>query len=138
MIRRDVVQQLDRQNNINTTKSLAWLGVDILRTSRRSNQIDASNVTTRLADGQSWVTKVVPSSPAAQAGIQALQLCPQNATLIAGEAIVNIAGNSVTSWADLDMDNRRVGEQVALTLENIQGERRVVYVTLSRRPKASI
>lgn len=108
------VAQIIRNDN-NATRAL--LGVDILR----ENPQD-----------KNWVAHVRPGSPASQEGIRGMSLDKKNATVTYGDAIVNIGGRDVTNFQQLqeDLDQRRPGEQIMVTLENRQAERRVIYVTL--------
>merc|ERR1711862_274375 len=82
-----------------------------------------------------WVTKVQEGSPAAVAGIQPIEVLP-NGTVAYGDAVVSIGGNNLSNFQELqaELDTRRDGEEVVVTLENILGERRVVYVKLGARP----
>ena len=56
-----------------------------------------------------------------------------------GDAIVNVGGNVVTNYEELQAQlvDRVKGEKIALTLENAEGKRRVVYLTLGERPSPS-
>ena len=66
------------------------------------------------------------------AGIQPL-LLDQDGRLESGDCIVAIGGNSVESFEELqaDLETRAKGEELAITLQNLQGERRVVYLKLT-------
>ena len=89
-----------------------------------------------MAKSNNWVTEVERKSPAYDAGIRPLVIT-QNGTIEYGDAIVAVGGNEVANFEELQMqlENRVVGEQVALTVQNADNERRVVYVTLSLKPE---
>jgi S1-C subfamily serine protease len=132
------VQQMirqDRQQMGMNKKSKGWLGVSILRQSLNKDAI-ASNGTP-LAKLATWVTKVDRNSPASDAGIRSLFINDMG-RVIYGDAIVAVGGNEVSTLEELQtqLEDRVVGEQVALTVEDGTGDRRVVYVTLSQRPNS--
>lgn len=82
---------------------------------------------------QTWISRVEPSSPASEAGLQAVQIDPKTCCLKSGEAIVAWNGKPLEGWRDLckEIDRCVGGEQINLTLENIHQERRVVYLTMN-------
>jgi hypothetical protein len=51
------------------------------------------------------------------------------------QTICLVAGNEVMTFAELhaELEHRIPGEKLSLTVENCEGERRVVYVTLSQK-----
>ena len=53
-----------------------------------------------------------------------------------GDRIVAVNGNNVSNALDLKCEtkSRIVGEQITITVENTNGERRVTYVTLGEKP----
>jgi len=85
---------------------------------------------------KNWISKVERKSPAAEAGMRAMRVFEQDASVTYGDAIVAVGGNDVSTFVDLESElNKRVpGEQIQITLEDKQGERRVVYLTLAERP----
>jgi S1-C subfamily serine protease len=120
MIRRDVRR-----------KQRTTLGVAIWKRSSSSSGGGGG-----LLGNKNWITRVQPNSPAAKAGMKALQLNPATGCLQGGDAIVAInSGSSLETYADLCTALERCvpGEQLAVTLENcVDGERRVVYLTLEQ------
>lgn len=118
-----VVDRIIREDVFQSTKrDLAYLGVAIAKGGK-------------VFDEKCWVSKVERGSPAAEAGIRSMRLDRQNAKARYGDAIVAIGGNEISSYAALlkEIDSRKPSEQVAVTLENADGERRVVYATLRQR-----
>ena len=92
---------------------------------------------TTLADclsGNLWVSAVVSGSPADQVGVVPLQIL-QDGQLQLGDCIVAVGGKTVETFPELqkEMDTRVDGEEVAITLADAQGERRVVYMKLESK-----
>jgi S1-C subfamily serine protease len=79
---------------------------------------------------------VEPDSPAGRAGIVPIRIL-ETGVVELGDAIVAVAGNDVSTWEELQnqLKDRVTGENVALTLENANGQRRVVYVVLEDNPQ---
>ncbi len=59
-----------------------------------------------------------------------------NGNVILGDRLVDIGGKPIWNGNDFknEMKERVEGERVALTVENSQGEKRVVYVKLGKIP----
>ena len=114
----------DKAMTIGRIRGKGWLGVSIVE----------QNGENKLSD-KNWVAKVEVNSPASIAGIRSLQVL-DNGTVLYGDAIVAIGGNEVANFVDLQEELKRcvVGENLAVTVENADGERRVVYVKLEARP----
>jgi S1-C subfamily serine protease len=140
-------QQTDPTTGSRRRKDQVWLGVTIIRHpiqtltsvgNNNDNDGNNNNQTTTytvspLAKYQNWILNVEANSPAAAAGLQGIQLQP---VIQLGDAIVALGGNDVITFEDLvtDLSTRVVGEQLAITVENSVGDRRVVYVTLGKWP----
>jgi 2-alkenal reductase len=118
-----VVRDMIRQDRLKDSK-LGWLGVSIVK----------SNTSDKLKEN--WVVFVQADSPARMAGIRPLQLSEEG-RLESGECIVAIGGNNLGSYNDLraELEKRVKGEELAVTLEDTQGERRVVYLKLGVMPQ---
>jgi S1-C subfamily serine protease len=118
-----VVRNMIRQDRLHERK-LGWLGVSIVK----------SNTSDKLKGN--WVTCIQPNSPASGAGIQPIQLS-EDGRLGSGDCIVAIGGNSLDDFNDLraELEKRVQGEELAVTLEDTQGERRVVYLKLGTMPQ---
>ena len=97
--------------------------------------------TNRLAQGdKNWILNVAAGSPADQVGMKGITIKKETASVSYGDAIVAVGGNTVSDFADLqnELGQRKVGEQVAVTLEDGEtGERRVVYLFLTEQPESS-
>jgi len=81
-----------------------------------------------------FVEKVVRDSPAMKAGIIPLSM-NRFGQIEVGDRIVGVGGRIIDDPKDLmkDMRSRNEGEKLTLTIENKEGERKVVYVILSSR-----
>jgi PDZ domain-containing secreted protein len=81
------------------------------------------------------VAAVQRNSPAQEAGIRQVRIL-ETGVIEWGDCVVAIGGNEVQTYDELqaELRDRIQGEQVAITLENIKGERRVVYVVLREKP----
>jgi len=123
-----VVDRIIRDDRILNGKrpNRGWLGLSVISQKGSNSKLFEKN----------WVTIVEPSSPASAAGIRPIRIMDDGARIEWGDAIVNIGGNDVPSYESLQAQlvDRIKGEQVAITLEDEQGDRRVVYVTLEARP----
>jgi S1-C subfamily serine protease len=118
MIRRDRIEKGERPDG-------GWLGVSIVKQSSTNSTIGRKN----------WVKDVVADSPASEGGIRPIRIL-ETSVIEWGDAIVAVGGNDVTNFEELlaELVDRAKGEKVALTLEDVGGERRVVYVTLTQKP----
>jgi S1-C subfamily serine protease len=103
------------------------LGVSIITKQNRNSSTILSQ--------KNWVAAVEADSPANEAGVRPIQLL-ESGVIRWGDAIVAVGGKEVATFVELraELDVRIKGEQVALTLEDSEGERRVVYVTLLQKP----
>lgn len=103
-----------------------YLGVQIVKCPA------TPNATSALAS-KNWIARVERGSPAAAAEMRGLRIDEATGRVEYGDAVVAIGGNSVPTFADLqaEIDRRKVGEQVQVTLEDRLGNRRVVYLTLT-------
>ncbi|OEU15721.1 trypsin-like serine protease [Fragilariopsis cylindrus CCMP1102] len=129
IIREDRIQNGLRPNQ-------GWLGISVIRQNININSVNHSNSTLPLAKSKNWVAKVERSSPAYDAGIRSLDIS-LNGVVTYGDAIVAVGGNEVTNFDELQMQLEKcvAGEKVAVTVQDAEGERRVVYVTLAQKPE---
>mmetsp|Transcript_8941 Transcript_8941/g.24782 ORF Transcript_8941/g.24782 Transcript_8941/m.24782 type:complete len:702 (+) Transcript_8941:269-2374(+) len=93
-----------------------------------------------IQDGgrKNWILRVAPHSPADQAGIRGIEFKKNRASIVYGDAIVAVGGNAVPDFAALqeELEQRKVGEQITVTLEDGEtGDRRVVYLFLTEPPE---
>lgn len=114
----------DKANAIGRVRGKGWLGISIVEQNGENNFSE-----------KNYVAMVEANSPAEEAGIKPLQLL-QNGSVEYGDAIVAIGGNEVANFVELQEELKRcvVGEKLAVTVENAEGERRVVYAELETRP----
>lgn len=82
-----------------------------------------------------FLSAVEAGSPAADAGLRPLRISDGASTVTVGDRVVAIGGRPVADGEAFrsDMESRVEGEEVALTVEDGSGERRVVYVKLRRK-----
>uniref|UniRef100_A0A7S4JMY6 PDZ domain-containing protein n=1 Tax=Odontella aurita TaxID=265563 RepID=A0A7S4JMY6_9STRA len=82
-----------------------------------------------------FVAKVREGSPAFKAGMIPLTSDPITGTATPGDRIMAVGGTTVSTNEELMecMRGRVEGEKVDVTLEDREGERRVIYVTLARK-----
>ncbi|GFH51693.1 hypothetical protein CTEN210_08169 [Chaetoceros tenuissimus] len=82
-----------------------------------------------------FVMEVNENSPASEAGIVGI-VKNMPGRVDAGDRIVAVNGNALDNALDLKCEtkSRIVGEQITITVENTNGERRVTYVTLGEKP----
>jgi S1-C subfamily serine protease len=102
----------------------AWLGVKIVR--------HDTMVANETCHGKNWIATVEPGSPAQHAGLRPVRVDSATAS-VSGDSIVAIGGNIITTYDDLvkEMDSRKPGEKVQVTLEEVMsGARRVVEIAL--------
>jgi len=112
-----------------------WLGADIANPDLSLALVKRIKKEKKGSEGIGlFVSKVAEGSPAQKAGLQALTLT-EKGNVVLGDRIVALGGKDISSRNDLeeDMKSRVEGEQVTLTLEDKDGERRVVYITLERK-----
>jgi S1-C subfamily serine protease len=125
-----VVDRIIREDQILGGKrpDKGWLGITVVSQKGSNSTLFEKN----------WVTRVEKGSPAEEAGVRPIRIVDK-ASLEWGDAVVNVGGNEVTTYEELQAQiiDRVKGEQVALTLENAAGEKRVVYITLRERPSPS-
>ena len=120
-----------------------WLGVEVA-----SNSLEEAFrkrlIGTSLSNNVDWigmgafVTTVAVNLPLLldqDRTINATSLFNDN-NIKLGDRIMNVGGNDNANGAELanEMKKRVEGEQITLTVENLEGNKKVVYVTLGRIP----
>jgi S1-C subfamily serine protease len=135
-----IVKRIIREDRIQNglRPDQGWLGISVIRQNINISSVDNSNSTSPLAKSKNWVAKVERNSPAYDAGIRSLNMSP-NGVVTYGDAIVAVGGNEVTNFDELQMQLEKcvAGEIVAVTVRDVEGERRVVYVTLAQKPETN-
>mmetsp|Transcript_15903 Transcript_15903/g.36818 ORF Transcript_15903/g.36818 Transcript_15903/m.36818 type:complete len:506 (+) Transcript_15903:52-1569(+) len=143
---RPVVERILQKDRIENglRPNQGWLGISVVRqevtipeaNASASSSVNGTNCTmTNLAKTKNWVAEVVRNSPAESAGIAPLVLS-SNGSVEYGDAIVAVGGNEVADFEELrtELEKCVVGEQIAITLQDAEDKRRVVYATLERKP----
>ena len=122
-----VVERIIRQDRVKNGErpNQGYLGLSI---------IDQEGKNSKLAQ-KNWVATVQRDSPAQEADIRPVRIL-ETGVIEWGDCVVAIGGNDVETYDELqaELRERIQGEQVTITLENIKGERRVVYVVLGEKP----
>jgi len=82
-----------------------------------------------------WINSVAPGSPAEMAGLRGIQTSVETGLLSFGDSIVAIGGKAVESYVELEQElqSRVRDEEVAITLQNAKGERRISYIKLGSK-----
>ena len=130
-----VVQRILQQDRIENGKrpNVGWLGISVVT---QDVQIPTENSTLPLlAASKNWISSVEANSPAQAAELKPLTI-KDDGNVEYGDAIVAVGGNTVESFEDLrkELETCVAGEQVALTMRDAEEKKRVVYVTLGRKP----
>lgn len=151
-----VVQRILQKDRIENGQrpNQGWLGISVVRqdavvavaaddeepSSSFSDGTNTANSTSSstimpLARSKNWVSRVERNSPAEAAGIRPLVIS-LDGIVDYGDAIVAVGGNEVADFEELrtELEKCVVGEQVALTVRDAEDKKRVVYVTLARKP----
>lgn len=106
-----------------------WIGVDLGSSELKLELSKSLGLSIELPGV--LVANVKPKSPAFEAGIQGLRFSSTGQVEM-GDRIVAIGGNIVNDTKDLENDfkSRVVGEIINMTLETLDGNRRVVEMKL--------
>lgn len=135
----DSIVELDKERQLRNAKrkGRGYLGVEVA-TSSLEESLRQRLVGSRAGADEGgigvFVTSIAADSPLLQDGIDTASVAQGNVHL--GERIINVGGNSIENGREFvsEMKKRVEGEQLSLTVENVQGEKRVLYVTLGRIP----
>ena len=130
IIRKDVASRKQRPQ--------PWLGVSIVKQQQpqQPTTVGAGGDDIAKDKNKNWIASIQPDSPAAKAGIKALQI-QSDGSVQYGDAIVAVGGTLTPTYKELlaALDRCVPGEQLSLTVENgVTGERRVVYLKVGERP----
>jgi S1-C subfamily serine protease len=127
----------ERMNRSANRKGRGWLGIDVAVDSLELSL--QKRLTVKRKEGSSvgaFVTNISPDSPLMQSKSTFDTTTMTNGAIEIGDRIINLGGNEITNGSDLvrELKKRVEGEQIALTVENKEGEKRVVYVSLGKMP----
>lgn len=142
----DEIIELDKQRRLRSAKrkGRGWLGVVVatssLEESLRKRLLSLSHSkqnknVDKMAVGV-FLTSIDPKSPLSTTTPAVSITTITNGNVEIGDRIVSVGGNTIEN-ADAfvkEMKGRVEGENLSLTIENEEGERRVVYVTLDQIP----
>jgi len=135
----DVIIDKDRltiSSSMKRRPSRGWLGIEIV-VDNAVDKVLRQKLQCTIKDSGILVLQVKPDSPAQQAGILGLTFSSGNMGVVdIGDRIIAVAGRTIENRRDLenDLKSRVEGEKLSITLENAQGDRRVVYIMLQRKP----
>ena len=145
----DLIVELDKERQLRLIKrkGRGWLGVEVatsyLEESLRKRLAgkNPSNADDGTGEG-AFITAVAANSPllhnrdgaVVTGAISATSLV--NGGIKIGDRIINVGGSDVANGKDFanEMKKRVEGEQVTLTVDTVEGDASVVYVTLGRIP----
>ena len=135
-----VVQRILQKDRIENgvRPNMGWLGISVVTQSiavpTASNAGDNTTYVQPLVRCKNWIESVEPNSPAEAAELAPLVI--KDGVVMYGDAIVAVGGNEVSDFEELraQLEKCVVGEQVALTVQDAEDKKRVVYATLSRKP----
>ena len=142
----DEIIELDKQRRLRSAKrkGRGWLGAVVatssLEESLRKRLLSLSHSkqnknVDKMAAGV-FLTSIDPKSPLSTTTPAVSITTITNGNVEIGDRIVSVGGNTIEN-ADAfvkEMKGRVEGENLSLTIENEEGERRVVYVTLDQIP----
>lgn len=134
----DVIIDNDRikSSPMKRRPSRGWLGIEIV-VDKAVDELLRKKLRTANKESGIFILKVKSGSPANQAGIKGLTFSSDNAGVIEiGDRIVALGGRTIENKRELenDLKSRVEGEQLSITVENVDGDRRVLYITLERKP----
>merc|ERR1712137_1329695 len=147
-----VVQRILQKDRIENgvRPNMGWPGISVVTqsvvapvTAASSNSSSSGDTNTTVVQPppplvrcKNGIESVEPNSPAEAAELQPLVI--KDGVVEYGDAIVAVGGNQVSDFEELraELEKCVVGEQVALTVQDSEDKKRVVYATLSRKPTA--
>mmetsp|Transcript_8809 Transcript_8809/g.16382 ORF Transcript_8809/g.16382 Transcript_8809/m.16382 type:complete len:575 (-) Transcript_8809:141-1865(-) len=142
----DIIIDLDKERRSRNTnrKGRGWLGADVatgaLEASFRQRLAVSSTMTYDEDGVGAFLTALSVGSPLLEKpdghekSIETTSIANGNIRL--GDRVVNVGGNQIANGNEFvsEMKRRVEGEQLSLTVQNTDGEKRVEYVTLGRIP----
>jgi S1-C subfamily serine protease len=135
----DGIIEKDRLKSSSSTKrrpSRGWLGVEIVADTAVDEAL-RKKLRTANKDHGVFILNVKPGSPAFDAGIQGLTFPSDDSGVMdIGDRIIALGGRTIENRRDLETDlkSRVEGEQLSITVENANGDRRVLYIALKQKP----
>ncbi len=146
--RTDLIVELEkeRQLRLSKRKGRGWLGVEVatssLEESLRKRLLGDSPSNADWVGKGAFVMAVAINSPLFQDQAGTSLTSAINAASLAdgsikiGDRIINVGGSDIANGKEFanEMKKRVEGEQITLTVENVEGDKRVVYVALGKIP----
>ena len=138
----DKIIELDKQRRLRNAKrkGRGWLGAAVATSSLEESlrkRLLSSLKQNKNSDEVvgAFITSIDTKSPLmSQEGVSTTSITNGNVQI--GDRIVSVGGNAIENAEAFvtEMKGRVEGENLSLTIENVSGERRVVYVTLGQIP----
>lgn len=138
----DKIIELDKQRRLRSAKrkGRGWLGAAVatssLEQSLRKRLLSISFEQNKNSGQEvgAFITSIDTKSPLTEEGVSITSITNGNVEI--GDRIVSVGGNAIENAEAFvtEMKGRVEGENLSLTIENVGGERRVVYVTLGQIP----
>jgi S1-C subfamily serine protease len=147
--RTDTIIELDKERELRLIKrkGRGWLGVEVatssLEESLRKRLIGDNPSNADLVGKGAFVTTISVDSPLFRdqdgnsftgGSINAASLA--DGSIEIGDRIINVGGSDIANGKEFanEMKQRVEGERITLTVESVEGDKRVVYVALGRLP----
>ena len=136
----DSIVELDKERRLRSAKrkGRGFLGVEVATSSYLEasfrKRLSVSNTNNEGGGVGAFLTSIATDSPLFHSAIDTTSITNGNINI--GDRIVNVGGNPIANGREFvsDMKKRVEGEQLSLTVENVDREKKVVYVTLGRIP----
>ncbi|KAL3790580.1 hypothetical protein HJC23_008786 [Cyclotella cryptica] len=141
-----VEKDKERKNRSKQRKGRGWLGIEVAlgslemslrkRVSRNGNEGIGAFVISVSSDSPLTQQQQEDALVSFSSIVDVDRTTISNGSISLGDRIINVGGNEILIGSDLmnDLKGRVEGERLALTVENSERERKVVYVTLGKMP----
>ncbi len=140
----DRIVELDKERQLRKVhrKGRGWLGIEVvtssLETSLRERLTGSLRTNSELTFPGAFVTAIVLDSPIVknEDGVNISVTSISNGSIHLGDRIINVGGCNIANGQEFvnEMKRRVEGEQLSLTIETVEGEKKIVYVILGRFP----
>jgi S1-C subfamily serine protease len=135
----DRIVELDKERQLRKVqrKGRGWLGIEVATSSLETSLRGLRPNSDETFPG-AFVTAIVPDSPIAknEDGGTISVTSISSGSIHIGDRIINLGGCYIANGQGFvnEMKRRVEGEQLSLTIETVDGEKKIVYVTLGRIP----
>jgi len=143
----DRIVELDKERQLRKVqrKGRGWLGVEVatssLETSLRQRMSGSLKTKSDETFAGAFLTAIASDSPLVKENddgtVSAISITSiTNGNINLGDRIINVGGSFIANGQGFvsEMKRRVEGEQLSLTIETVEGEKKIVYVALGRIP----